>query len=398
VSGRGRAALSALGLLLIAGSLTAALWHWRHLLPHATASRLYVTDPVRDKLLVFDLDTGKVRKVLELGRLPHQVLTGKHERLYVVESGSQSVSVIDTRTDTVVAQRPVGQVPNLLAHRAVGETAVREARSCKACHHAQILGNLPGSLTLSRDQRSLWVTELRTRRLSRLDAATLQTGDQLGLLGGDTTPTQVLVHPRSGELFVASRSYRGDTPGVGGVGDTGLRISLDPEHAGSMGTSNVMAFDTNMEAVKGRVELPFAGAHGGVFSPDGSELYLACRGADRVAVLSTSPLRLLRSYRVPPGPTAVALIDDETLAVACLNTAPGSVELLERRTGRPVGHVTVPANPAALAWDAASRRLFVACTGGACVAEVDVDARRVVREHPVGGQPGGLAVVAAPRQ
>ncbi|MEB3330578.1 MAG: hypothetical protein VKQ33_15235 [Candidatus Sericytochromatia bacterium] len=390
----GRVAPVALGLLLIVGSLAAALWHWRHLLPRASASRLYVTDPLQDKVLVFDLDTGKVRKVLEVGRLPHQVLRGRQDRLYVLETGSQSVSVIDTRTDAVIAQRPVGELPNLLAHRAVGETAIREARSCKACHHAQVLGTLPGSLALSRDERALWVTELRPRRITRLDAATLETGDQLGLLGGDTTPTQVLVHPKSGDMFVASRSYRGETPGMGGVGDTGLRISLDPEHAGSIGTSNVMAFDPRLDAVKGRVELPFAGAHGGVFSRDGAELYLACRGADRVAVLGTSPLRLLRSHPVPPGPTALTLLDDETLAVACLNTAPGAVELLERRTGRPLGRLAVPANPAALAWDATSRRLFVACTGGACVAEVDVDGRRVVREHRIGGQPGGLAVVA----
>jgi len=392
----GRAGLTVLGLLLIAGSLVAALWHWRHLLPHANASRLYVTDPVRDRLLVVDLESGKVRKTLEVGRLPHQVLLGPPGRLYVVESGSQSVSVIDTREDQVLRQAPVGPVPDFLAHRAVGDTAIREARSCKACHHAQVLGTLPASLALSKDRRSLWVTELRTRRVSRLEASTLKTEDQLGLLGGDTTPTQVLVHPRTGDLFVASRSYRGDTPGVGGVGDTGLRISLDPEHAGAIGTSNVMAFDARLDKIKGRVELPFAGAHGGAFSADGSELYLACRGADRVAVLGTAPLRLLRSHRVPPGPTAVVLLDEDTLAVACLNTSPGVVELLERRTGKPRGHLTVPPNPAALAWDAASGRLYVACTGGACVAEIDVAARRVVRELPLGGQPAGLVVVAAP--
>jgi YVTN family beta-propeller protein len=227
--------------------------------------------------------------------------------------------------------------------------------------------------------------------VSRLGPGDLRTRDQVALLGGDLTPSQVLVHPTSGDLYVVARAYKGDVP----TGPTGpnLKISADPEHAAAGGTSAITAFDSVLRTPKGRLELPFAGAYAGAFSKDGKELYVACRGADRVAVIGLAPLRVLRAYAVAPGPAGIALADPDTLVVASFNTDPGIVQFVDRKSGQIRQVLKVPANPAALAVHPTTGQVYVGCAGADVVLELDPRTRTVVRTLPVGAHPSGLAVV-----
>ncbi|MEB3198034.1 MAG: hypothetical protein VKP62_12610, partial [Candidatus Sericytochromatia bacterium] len=296
------------GVLLLVAGLLGLAYQWRAgMAPQG--GTLWIAEPLSDRLALVDLASGQVVQRIEVGRLPHQLSLGPKGQVYVLESGSQSVSIIDPLRRKTVRQRIVGELPDHLSHRALGEGQIRAATSCKTCHAQSIAGSLPGSMAFGHSPAALWVTELRARRISRLQPEALQTEGQLALLGDDSSPTQVLVQPKTGHLVVVAKSYRGDIPGQGGIGDTGLRISMDPEHAGSLGGSRLTVFDSRLEGVLGRLELPMAGAFAGVFSSDGNELYLACRGADEIAVLSPVPPRLLRRLPVAPGPAALAWID-----------------------------------------------------------------------------------------
>lgn len=367
-----------------------AFWRWAQ--PEAPrAGKLYVADPFDDRIVVVDLASGKPGKALKVGRLPHQLAVSPDRRLYVAEAGSQSVSLIDTRRDEVVLQRIVGAAPLNAAHQKKGMKLVQEARSCKACHGMRVVGSLPASVSLGLDGKDLWLTETRARRVSRLSPGELHTRDQVAMLGGELTPSQVIVHPQNGDLYVAARTYRGDMP----TGPTGpnLKISADPEHAAASGVSAVTAFDSVLHTVKGRLELPFAGAYAGVFSRDGTELYLACRGADRIAVIGLAPLRVLRAYAVSPGPAGVALADPDTLVVASFNTDPGVVQFLDRKNGQVRQVLNVPANPAALAVHPKTGQIYVGCAGSDQVLEIDPRTRTVVRTLDVNAHPSGLAVL-----
>lgn len=367
-----------------------AFWRWAQ--PEIPrAGKLYVADPFDDRLVVVDLASGQARLAIKVGRLPHQLAVGPDKRLYVAEAGSQSISLVDPRHDTVVLQRIVGEAPANPAHQKKGMKLVQEAKSCKACHGMRVVGSLPASVALGLDGKDLWVTETRARRVSRLSPGELHTRDQVAMLGGELTPSQVLVHPTSGDLYVAARTYKGDMP----TGPTGpnLKISADPEHAAASGVSAVTAFDSVLHVVKGRLELPFAGAYTGVFARDGRELYLACRGADRIAVIGLAPLRILRAYAVAPGPAGIALADPETLVVASFNTDPGVVQFLDRKSGQVRQVLTVPANPAALAVHPRTGQIYVGCAGSDQVLEIDARTRTVVRKLDVNAHASGLAVV-----
>lgn len=372
--------------------LVAASVLWRIVQPDAPrAGKLYVADPFDDRLRVFDLGTGARLRDVKVGRLPHQLAVGPGHQLWVAESGSQSVSQLDTRTDQVTHQRMVGRAPDNAAHRRKGLDVVNTSPSCKACHGMRVVGTLPAGLALGRDGKDLWVTETRARRVSRLDPADLATRDQLGLLGGELTPSQVLVHPQTGDLFVVARSYRGDLP----TGPTGpsLSIAADPEHAAAQGTSAITAFDASLGEVRGRVELPYAGAYTGAFSRDGKRLYVACRGADRIAVLETSPLKFVKAYATAAGPAGIALADPDTLVVAAFNTSPGIVQFLDRHTGESRQTLRTPPNPAALAVHPKTGEIYVGCAGADVVLELDPRTRQVKRALAVGAHASGLAVV-----
>lgn len=395
--GRWRPNLLQIGLLLLLAGGAGALLHWGPWSARPVRGYLYVSEPTLDRVSVIDLNTGKTAHHYAVGRLPHQLLSDAQGRIYVLETGSQSLSQLPAALGNhPVRQRIIGSVPDILPHRALGEQALARANSCKDCHKDAIQGSLPGSIALTRDQSQLWITELRARRLSLLAVEGLETQEQLGLLGEESSPCRILIHPTNGDLVIVSRSYKGALPGAGGVGELGLRIALDPEHAGSLGTSSVTVGDARLNTVKGRLALPWAGAGAGAFSPDGKELYLACRGGDRVAVIGLAPLRLLRSIATAPGPSAVAWVDPKTLAVASLNTNPGVLQFLDTDLGDVVHRTAVGANPAVLAFDANQRKLYVGCTGSASVAEVDVSTRRVEREFKLESHPGGLIIVAPP--
>ena len=377
--------------LSLASGLVAVGVVWHLALPEAPRSgKLYVADPFDDRLRVFDLGTGAQVRDVKVGRLPHQLAIAPGRKLWVAEAGSQSVSLVDTRTDRVVMQRMVGRPPDNAAHRKQGLSAVAQASSCQACHGMRVVGSLPAGLALGKDGQDLWVTETQGRRVSRLDPGDLATRDQLAMLGNELTPSQVLVNPLTGDLYVVARTYRGDMP-TGPTGPT-LSIAADPEHAAAQGTSAITAFDPALGNVKSRVELPYAGAYTGVFSGDGKRLYVACRGADRIVVLETSPLKVVKAYATAPGPAGLALTDPQTLVVAAFNTSPGIVQFLDRDTGQVRQILRVPPNPAALAVHPRTGEIYVGCAG-ADVLELDAKKREVKRSIAVGAHASALVVL-----
>jgi YVTN family beta-propeller protein len=106
------------------------------------------------EVVVLDLAARRVGSRVRVGRQPgRMLLDAPRGRLYVVNGGSDSVSVIDARSDALLAELPVTAPPHQLA----------------------LLGDLKGSnpndLALSADGRTLWVSNGGTNSLAALDLA-----------------------------------------------------------------------------------------------------------------------------------------------------------------------------------------------------------------------------------
>ncbi|UYZ62850.1 DUF5074 domain-containing protein [Hymenobacter weizhouensis] len=85
----------------------------------ASSAKGYVTETVSysasaGQVSVLDLKTNAVTKTIAVGRQPEQLLVAG-SRLYVTNSGENTVTVINTTTDAVEGTIPVGDAPNSLA-------------------------------------------------------------------------------------------------------------------------------------------------------------------------------------------------------------------------------------------------------------------------------------------
>src|SRR6185437_15383004 len=78
-------------------------------------SNIYVTNSGSNTISVIDGKTNKVVATIPVGASPHDIIGSMLGKLYVTNSGSDNVSVIDGKTNKVVATIPVGASPHRVA-------------------------------------------------------------------------------------------------------------------------------------------------------------------------------------------------------------------------------------------------------------------------------------------
>lgn len=389
-------AVLALGALLLVGAAYVGYQRWDEA-RRAPSGKIYVADTFGDDVGVLDAVTGQRLSQIPTGKLPHNfAISGDRKTLYVTESGSQSVMAIDTATDQPVRQRIVGPVPDLPAHRAIGLAKVAEASSCKACHLPRPVGTFISGIALSPDDKELLVTEMKTGRMVVVGAQDLATRRRVEVkTPTPSTPSNVVYHPATREVWVFSRKVLRH-PGVAGVADANTahgRGGFDHDAKGK-GSSWITVYDPTFTAVKAQIKVDFAVPYGGVFSPDGRELYVTYRSTDKVAVIDTEKHVVSRVYTVDEAPIGIVLMPDgETLAVACFYETPATVVFIDRRTGAIKQRLVVPGSPVTMRLHPTNGLLYMSASGDNKIVEIDPRGPRVLRSFEAGAYPVDLELV-----
>lgn len=388
--------LLALGALALVGGANVGYQRWDEA-RRAPSGKIYVADTFGDDVGVIDAVSGQRLSQIATGKLPHNfAITRDRKTLYVTESGSQSVMAIDTGTDQPVRQRIVGPVPDLPAHRAIGLDKVGQASSCKACHLPRPVGTFISGIALSPDERELWVTEMKTGRLVVVGADDLATRRRVEVKTPTvSTPSNVIYHPLTRDVWVFSRMMKAHA-GVPGVADANTaqgRGGFDHDAKGP-GSSWVTVFDPTFTTVKAQIKVDYAVPYGGVFSPDGRELYVTYRSTDKVAVIDTEKHVVSRVYTADEAPIGIVLLPDgETLAVACFYETPATVVFLDRRTGTLKHRLQVPGSPVTLRLHPTNGLLYMTASGDNKIVEIDPREPRVLRSFDAGAYPVDLELV-----
>ncbi|MGH6838941.1 MAG: beta-propeller fold lactonase family protein [Methylocella sp.] len=266
---------------------------------------------------------------------------------YVANGGSNTVSVIDTATNMVVATVPVGVFP--FGELPLTPTGVAVAPDGK---HAYVIAH-----TFARDTA-----------YQVIDTAT--------------------------NTIVATVPFRGDfVPGVA-VSPDGkfLYFTID----GAVGT--VLRFDlaTNTEGdgiSLGANEEPI----GVAITPDGKHVYATTEGPYNVAVIDTATFTLATTVNVPLGAGSVAVTPDgkHVYVTSTSFTSLGSnnVSVIDTATNTVEPTViTVGTNPVAIAVTPDGKRAFVANESSNTVSVIETAANKVLATVPVGNSPNGVAV------
>lgn len=221
--------------------------HPAHVVPDLDGKRVFVTDSESNIVSVVDLNTRKVVKTIATGRYPHGLrLSPDGRELFVANVEDGSVSVIDVATLTEVQPIPVGRSPVQVGFTPDGTRVYVSLR----------------------DEDAVAVID----RASRQVIARIPVGRR---------PIQVYVTPDGRFVYVANQ---------GSDADPDNRVSIiDAERNEVVKTLTVGA-----------------GAHGVAISSDGRFAYVTNITDDSVSVIDTASQTVVQTIPVGRGPNGIA--------------------------------------------------------------------------------------------
>ncbi|MFF0311836.1 beta-propeller fold lactonase family protein [Streptosporangium sp. NPDC004379] len=204
---------------------------------------LYVTESASDRVSVIDTATDRIIATIPVGRTPIRAAVGPDgSRLYVTDNGDDTVSVIDTATDAVVSVLPVGEAPF---------TAV-----------------------ISPDGTRAYVANLGSSTVSVIDL-------------------------RSGA--VVDDIDAGRSPRIMGISPDGSRVYVTSAYFDTMAVIDTAAATTVAVVQVGR------DPRGVAVSPDGSRVYVAANSDDSVSVIDAETNTVITTIQVGDAPVGLAV-------------------------------------------------------------------------------------------
>jgi YVTN family beta-propeller protein len=261
--------------------------------------------------------------------------TASAQELYVTNTHSATISIIDTARDEVTGTIPLGGgVPNRIVMTPDGRQAwaihdksriisVVDVGTRKVVRRLKI-GEWPYNLTFTPDGRQCWVLDWGD--VSKLLVYDLEKGAVEGEIEVSTWPAHG-IFSRDGRLFWVTSETAGNVTVVDAAqrrilevlpssGDAmGLALSPDGRYVyaanGEDGT--VSRIDTGTHRIVGTRKLKGVN-HDVVVTPGGRFLYVTMRKANRIAVLRTEDLEPVTEIPQPGYPDLVVMSRDGTKA------------------------------------------------------------------------------------
>lgn len=299
----------------------------------ASARNAYVTNSGSGTVTVIDTVANSAVATVPVGGEPVDVaITPDGTRAYVVNSADGTVSVIDTKSNTVVGGPiPVGPKPRGIAITPDGgsayvtnsgdDTVSLINTGANVTVGAPIpVGDEPEGIAISADGRRAFVAQLGG------NVAAIDTGSNtvVGLLPNALAPARIAVGPRGGRAFVTnsgSNSITAFNPDnlapAGGpisVGSQPAGIAIEPNGDFAFAAS---PFDSSVTPVNTALGVPigaslgFPGATGVAIKPDGLQGYVTNGAGSSVTVLETSGNGAVGAIAVGGAPSGVAVVPNQ---------------------------------------------------------------------------------------
>lgn len=291
--------------------------------------------------------------------------------LMVGNKAENTVSFIDLSTGKERARLPTGPMPHEIAVSPDGRTAAVVAYGAKQIDLYDVAR-----------AKHLKTIDLGTN-LRPHGIAWLKSGRIVATTEGSSTLS--LVDPATGRV---------DGVATGAKGSHMVVVSRDERRAyvSNLGSRNVSAIDL---AKRTKIaDLP-AGAEpeGIALTPDGRELWVANRADDTVMLFEAATLKPLQTIRVGDMPIRLAISPDGRTA-ATSNFLAGTLTLIDVKARRALREATVSgtreAQQVTIMFANDGRRLYVAETGKAQIAEVELASGKRLRTLAAGKGADGL--------
>jgi YVTN family beta-propeller protein len=310
---------------------------------NAKTKKVYVVNTGNGSVTVLD-GVGHYRAV-KVGTDPEAIaINPVTNRVYVANEGSGNVSVIDGENDRVIATVTVGDFPYVIAANPV--------------------------------TNKIYVSKTWSNTVTVIDGAS----NVASSLKAGVEADEIAVNPAANKLYLTSYQSK-DVTVIDGASDRDMRvaagthlwgIAVNPVtnriYMANTGSSNVAVIDgkTNATTFVSTGEIPCALA---VDSSSG-RVYAVNYATDNVTVIDGGSDSVIATVRVGARPRAIA-IDSLNHRVYVANNRDNTVTVIDGTNNSVLATVKTSSGPYAIAVDSATNRAFVANLAGSSLTVID---------------------------
>ena len=285
------------------------------------------------------------------------------EILYVENANSNSISVIDLATNTVIRNISVG--------------------------------NSPHDLKISQNQETLYSTDIDSGTISVINTTTNTLIRQI--------PTDVSVH---GIAIFNDTLYVGDVYGgkvlviKDGVIKGEIKVGSGPEYM-EVSPNGKFLYVANLWSPISVVDLEENKVikeidsgktpHGLLFTNDGSRLFIVNMKSNTLSIIDAEKHEIIKTIAVGERPEFVALTPDESLAYVT-NLGSDTISIIDTRSFEVVNEIQVGDGPHGIAFSSDGDFVYVSNMNGNDVSVIDTASNKVVATIPVGIEPHQLVI------
>jgi YVTN family beta-propeller protein len=289
--------------------------------------------------------------------------------LYVTNSTSNTVSVVDVGTLSVIREIPVGREPfgvafspdgrrAFVANAQSSEVSVIDATRHRLIQSVKVLSQLPVWVTVAPDGTYVYVTNERSNDVAVIAAASNQVVGRIPV----------------------------------GKGPAGIAVSSDSRYAyvANEGSNNVSLIDLQRERVVNTVPVGRV-PQGLVISPDGAWVYVANFGSHSVSTIAAARNEVAAEMAVGEGPVGLAVSPDGRFLYAG-NFKAGSLSIVDTVLRREIATVPTGAETFGVAVSQNGGQVYVVSGKEQQVVVLDAGSTQVRQRATLGRGPFKLAV------
>lgn len=298
----------------------------------AQAQRAYVTNSGSASVSLFDTATNSPLGEIPVGAGPADIaITPDDSRAYVANAEDDTVSVISIAGNSVIATIPVGNEPKGLGVTPDGSrvyVANTQDDSVSAIATATnavmappiLVGDKPEGIAITPEG----LRALVAQRGGDIAVIELATGSILGEVLDALGPSKLAVTPDGSRGFAVNKNSNSVTifslvtgmalgvPILVGANPSGMGISPNgPAYASSGSDNTVSAIDPVNHSKIGPPIPGFAGPAGIASTADGATAYVANSAASSVSVIDAASASVVGQIPVGSAPQGIAIVPDQ---------------------------------------------------------------------------------------
>ncbi len=297
--------------------------------PGSAPARIYVTNQLDNTASVIDGASHKVVATVRVGVSPAQMAVSPDQRsVYIANTGSDTVSVLDTKTNTVArtialprGSRPIGIALSpsgrslYTADGGANRVSVLDTRSKRVVTSMRV-GTQPVDVAVAPDGKTLYTANSGSDDVSVIDATThrvirtIPTGRFPSSVAVTRNGTSVYVTNELSDVTVINAGTGTVQAKLASPSPFSVAMSLkgDRAYVTGLGPGTLTSIDTGTHRVRSTVSVGTYGTDPFTVRAGSDALYVANQGASTLSIIDPSTFKTTATVATGNSPYGIAVV------------------------------------------------------------------------------------------